>query len=170
MLPKDPWLDLALDGVNTPEADRVRAFRMLMNEGTRLRGLLDRTLAPSGLTSQQGAMLSWIQAQPRPPTISAVAAGLGMTHQNVKQIAAALARKGFVTIEVGEHDRRARHLVRTDHHHRFWQARNPDDFSAVQGWTAAWSDAEVQQLLHLLARLHRHLDGDGARSGGTCQD
>ena len=48
MSTKTQWLDQSLDGVEPAQADRVRVFRMLMLEGARLRGLLDRALAPSG--------------------------------------------------------------------------------------------------------------------------
>lgn len=161
------WLDLSLDGLPPAEADRIRVFRMLMLEGARLRGLLDRVLAPSGVTAQQGAMLSWIQAQPAAPTLSAVAAGLAMTHQNAKQIVLALQRKGLLEIRVDTADRRARRLVLTEAHHRFWRERNPDDFAAVQRWMAAWSDAEVRQVLRALRRLHRHLDAERDGEGET---
>ena len=158
MNPTTQWLDTALDGVDPVLADRVRAFRLLLLGGSRLRGLLDRALAPSGVTAQQGALLSWIDAQPAPPTLTEVARGLGMTHQNVKQIVLALQRKGFLDLQVDPHDRRVRRLLLTAQHHTFWRQRNPDDFAAVQTWLAAWTDTEVQQVLHLLLRLHRHLD------------
>lgn len=158
MKPTTQWLDTALDGVDTPQANRVRAFRLLLHGGSRLRGLLDRVLAPSGVTAQQGALLSWIHAQPAPPTLTEVARGLGMTHQNVKQIVLALQRKGFLDLQVDTQDRRVRRLQLTARHHAFWQQRNPDDFAAVQTWLAAWTDDDVEQVLQLLLRLHRHLD------------
>ena len=161
MSKNDPWLDLSLEALPPAGADRVRVFRLLVLEGARLRGLLDKALAPSGITAQQGALLSWIQAQAAPPTLSEVAAGLRMTHQNVKQIALALQRKGFVDIQVDTADRRARRLVLTRLHHRFWRERNPDDFAAVQDWMAVWNDAEVRRVLLLLRRMHRHLDARG---------
>lgn len=154
----DDWLNVALEGVSVADADRIRAFRLLMLEGVRLRGLLDKALAGSGLTAQQGALLSWIQAQPEPPTLMGVATGLGMTHQNVKQIVLALERKGLVEIQIAPNDRRARRLVLTDQHHRLWRERNPGDFSAVLGWMSSWNDDEVRQVVQLLLRLHRHLD------------
>jgi len=147
------WLNLSLDEVERAAADRVRAFRMLMMGGTRLRGLLDRALAPSGVTTQQGVLLSWIESQPAPPTITAVAAGVGMTHQNVKQIALALVRKGFLEIAVDARDRRSRRLHLTEHHHRFWRQRNPSDFIEVQAWTAGLSDKEVATTIKLLKQL-----------------
>lgn len=158
MSSNDQWLDLSLQGHAPAVADRVRAFRLLLVEGARLRTLLDKALAPTGVTAQQGALLSWIEAQPEPPTVSAVALGLSMTHQNVKQIASALQRKGLLDIAVDARDRRVRRLKLTARHHEFWRRRNPDDFAAVQAWMAAWSDAEVRQALRLLRRLHRHLD------------
>jgi DNA-binding MarR family transcriptional regulator len=162
MSTKDQWLNLALEGVDAAQADRVRAFRMLVLEGARLRALLDKVLAPSGLTAQQGALLAWIEAQEEAPMISGVAAGMGMTHQNVKQIALALQRKGFLDIQVCVQDRRSRRLVLTPLHRRFWARRNADDFSAVQAWMAVWSDAEVKQAVRLLRRLHKHLDAQSA--------
>lgn len=161
----DQWLDLSLQGLSPESADRIRAFRLLLLEGSRLRALLERTLAPSGITVQQGAMLQWIQAQPEPPTMSAVATGLSMTHQNVKQIALALQRKGLLDIQVCDIDRRARRLVLTPQHHRFWRSRNAGDFESVQQWMAAWNEAEVKKAIALLRKLHRHLDAQGQAEG-----
>lgn len=161
------WLDLALGDLPPADAQRVRAFRLLLAQAGRLRALLDRELASSGITTQQGALLSWIEAQSKPPTLSAVAAGLAMTHQNAKQIAAALQRKGFLAMEVDPGDRRARRLHLTEQHRQFWQQRNPGDFAAVLRWTAVWNDEEVRQLVDLLGRLHRHLQAGEAQARGT---
>lgn len=166
MSPDRQWLEASLEGVPAAQAQCVRAFRLLMVQGALLRGLLDRELAPSGVTAQQGAMLSWIDAQPEPPTISAVAAGMAMTHQNVKQIASALARKGFLEIVVDAADRRARRLVPAARHRRFWKRRNADDFAAVQTWLSVWTDEEVSAVVELLRRLHRHLQVQARTADG----
>lgn len=151
------WLELGLEGLEVSQAERIRAFRLLVLSGALLRQRLDRDLAPSGVTTQQGAMLQWIEAQPEPPTLSAVAAGLGMTHQNVRQIVSALERKGFVEIVVDQNDRRARRLMLTAHHRRFWKRRNPHDLPNVAAWTEAWNDDDVHQAVALLRRLVRSL-------------
>jgi DNA-binding MarR family transcriptional regulator len=151
------WLNLGLDALPLAQANRIRAFRLLLSEAAQLRGKLDRELAPNGVTSQQGAMLQWIEAQSEPPTIGEAAAGLRMTHQNVKQIALALERKGFVEIAADEHDGRVRRLRLTTHHRRFWKRRNPNDFASIESWTAVWSDEEIAILVALLSRLHHHL-------------
>lgn len=151
------WLDLGLEALPKPRAERVRLFRVLLAASAQLRGRLDRELAPSGLTSQQATLLHAIEVQPEPPTLSVVARALGMTHQNVKQLALVLERKGFIEIAVDPLDRRARRLHLTPLHHRFWQQRNPGDFSSVEAWTAVLTDAEVRTAVRLLSKLRDRL-------------
>ena len=152
----DQWLELGLAGLPTERAQRVRLLRMLFATASVLRGRLDRLLAPTGITSQQAAMLQLIEAQAAAPTISFVAQAMGMTQQNVKQIALALERKGFLEIAVDTADRRARRLVLTEHHHAFWQQRNPSDFASVEDWTAALSDDQIDTAVALLVKLKAH--------------
>jgi DNA-binding MarR family transcriptional regulator len=155
----DLWLDLGLDAMPAAQAQRVRLLRLVLATATVLRGQLDRALAPSGITSQQAAMLQLIEAQAQAPTISFVALALGMTHQNVKQIALSLQKKGFIEIVVDAADRRSRRLQLTAHHHRFWRARNAGDFVSVEAWTAGLSDAEVADTVQLLAKLKARAKG-----------
>jgi len=157
-----PWLDLGLDALPGRQAERVRLFRLLFATSTQLRNRLDRELAPSGVTSQQAAMLQMIEAQPQAPTLSEVARALGMTHQNAKQIALVLERKGFVEITVDTADRRARRLQLTAHHHRFWGQRNAADFTRVEAWTAALSDGEIRTVVRLLGKLRSNLAADAS--------
>ena len=105
------WLDLGLEALPPTRANRVRLFRLLLATAARLRAELDRELAASGITTQQGALLQCVQAQPEPPTMGVVAQAMAMSHQNVKQLALVLQRKGFLDIEVDAADRRARRLV-----------------------------------------------------------
>jgi DNA-binding MarR family transcriptional regulator len=147
------WLDLGLDALPTAQAARVRLFRVMSATAAQMRSRMEREMAASGITLQQAALLQFIQAQALPPTIGTVATGLSMTHQNVKQIALVLERKGFLTITVDAHDRRARRLATTARHRRFWARRNPGDFDLVQTWTAGLNDDEVAQAVHLLGKL-----------------
>lgn len=153
MKPNRQWLDLGLDALPAARADRVRLFRLLLLTAARMRAALDRELASSGITTQQAALLQCVQAQPEAPTMGAVALAMSMTHQNVKQIALALQRKGFLDIAVDPSDRRARRLVLTAHHHRVWARRNPQDFRTVEALSADLGDAEVRTLVRLLTRL-----------------
>jgi DNA-binding MarR family transcriptional regulator len=147
------WLESGLQSLPPEQAARVRLFRSLIAGAAMLRARQDREMAATGITTQQAAMLQFIEAQAEPPMIGAVAAGLSMTHQNVKQIALALQRKGFLRIEVDAQDRRARRLVTTALHRSFWAQRNPDDFAHVQAWTSGLSDGEVTEAVRLLRKL-----------------
>lgn len=151
------WLEHGLDRLPADQAARVRLFRVTVTAGSMLRSRLDREMAGTGITTQQAALLQFIEAQPEPPTMGIVAAGMSMTHQNVKQIAAALERKGFLSIVVDEQDRRARRLVVSARHRRFWARRNPADFEHVQAWTAGLDDREVEQAVAVLSKLVRGL-------------
>lgn len=147
------WLEAGLQSLPPEQAARVRLFRALSAGAGLLRARQDREMAATGITTQQAAMLQFIEAQAEPPMIGAVATGLSMTHQNVKQIARVLERKGFLKIEIDALDRRARRLVTTLRHRRFWARRNPDDFARVQAWTAGLNDKEVAEAVHLLRKL-----------------
>jgi DNA-binding MarR family transcriptional regulator len=164
------WLEHGLDGLPPELASRVRLFRLAVACGAALRNRLDREMAGTGITTQQGALLQFIESCGEAPTMGTVAQGLSMTHQNVKQIALVLERKGFLVIEVDEQDRRARRLRLTARHRRFWARRNPGDFSHVQQWTAGLSDAEVHQACELLRKLFASvpaLEPDGPDEAGA---
>lgn len=154
------WLKLGLDALPAEQADRVLLVRSLIAAASMLRGRLDRAMAPSGVTTQQAALLQFVDAQAQPPTLGTVAAGLGMTHQNAKQIAAALERKGLLAIAVDPADRRARRLQPTDAMRALWAERNPGDFARVEDWTATLAADEVHQAVALLQRLISGLAAD----------
>jgi DNA-binding MarR family transcriptional regulator len=60
---------------------------------------MDQQLRPDGLTTQQAALISVVEAIGQ-PSVSQAAAVLATTHQNVKQIADPIARKGFLDAQV----------------------------------------------------------------------
>src|SRR5688572_8817506 len=80
-----------------PAADAVRCFRLIALVAQRLRYRLDRHLREDGLTTQQGFLLTVVRNRGR-PTLGEVAKAMATTHQNAKQVAAALERKGMLTI------------------------------------------------------------------------
>ncbi|MDM0074061.1 MarR family transcriptional regulator [Variovorax sp. J2P1-59] len=132
-------------------------FRLLVANGMELRTRMDRQLSDSGLTTQQAMLLQVLQGQPEAPTLKQLATTLAMSHQNLKQIASALERKGFLEIVPDERDGRVRRLRLTTQHHQFWKRRNQDDHAEVAQWTAALSLAEVRVLVRGLDKLHQAL-------------
>ncbi|MBF9132423.1 MarR family transcriptional regulator [Plantactinospora sp. S1510] len=130
----------------------VRAFRLVLLLGQRMRYLMDERLRPDGLTTQQAALLTAVLALGR-PTLTEAAAALGSTHQNVAQLVAALTRKGLLRVESDPADRRRRRLVGTEANAEYWRNRDDDDHSAVADWFAALRPAEIVLLCELAERV-----------------
>lgn len=137
-------------------ADAVRCFRLMTLASQRLRYLYDQRLRDEGLTMQQGILLSFVRAHGS-PTLGEAAKSLATSHQNAKQIALAVARKGLIRIVDDENDRRARRLIATKAGQRGWHQRNADDFAAIGQWFAGLSRREQQKLAAMLVRLIRGL-------------
>jgi DNA-binding MarR family transcriptional regulator len=87
------------------------------------------------------------------PTLGEVATAMSTTHQNAKQVALALARKGMVRFVADETDARMKRLAATAAGERGWEDRNAGDFAAISRWFAALSRDDQQALAGLLSRL-----------------
>lgn len=85
-----------LDGALAEEADRVLLFRLVLSITAEFRRRMDRRLAEDGLTTQQAMLLHIVEAQTSPLALTKLASLLAMSHQNVKQLAIAPQRKGFL--------------------------------------------------------------------------
>jgi DNA-binding MarR family transcriptional regulator len=132
--------------------DAVRSFRLISYIGQRLRYLFDRRLREEGLTSQQGFLLTVVRMHGR-PTLGEVATAMSTTHQNAKQVASALERKGMVRFVADDSDGRVRRLEPTEIGERGWEERNAEDFAAIAGWFADLSRNEQKVLVRLLSKL-----------------
>jgi DNA-binding MarR family transcriptional regulator len=139
-------------------ATRIRTFRLILVLAQRLRALMDQRLRPDGLTTQQAALITVVDAFGT-PSLKQVAAALSTTHQNAKQIAVALERKGFLEIAPDPADRRVRRLATTAKSRDYWSRRSPDDHELVLDWFAALSEPEVELLFELLLRVEARARG-----------
>lgn len=139
--------------MGSDRALRIRTIRLLFVLSQRLRNVLDRVLADSGLTAQQAAVLTAVRSRGA-PSFKEVAEAIGTSHQNVKQLAVALERKGFLTISPDPHDRRARRLQATAKNHRYWAARDPRDHDELLELFADLNRAEAKALFELLDRVY----------------
>lgn len=120
-----------LDAIN----DKTFLFGMLFAAANKLDTLLDRELNPFGLTSKQWFLLVTIDVMfDGPPTIKQAAKEMGSSHQNVKQVALKLERKGLLRLEKDAKDARATRLVLTEKAREFWngtQRRGEEFVEAV---------------------------------------
>jgi DNA-binding MarR family transcriptional regulator len=143
------------------------AFRLVIVLATQLRALMDRRLSSSDLTTQQAALLSVALAAEAPPTQGELAAALGVSHQNVRQLTASLERKGFLGIEADPEDRRVKRFAPTKTVKSLFARRNTEDFAAVASWFSNLDSREVTTLVELLARLSGSIAEERARDART---
>lgn len=135
-------------------ATRVRTFRLVLSLAQRMRTLVDARLRDDGLTTQQAWLISIVDGLGS-PSLSEVAREFGTTHQNARQVADSLERKGFLRIVADEHDARVRRLHTTERSHAYWRRRSAGDQEHVAGWFDDLSADEVTTLFNLLGRVSR---------------
>jgi DNA-binding MarR family transcriptional regulator len=142
-------------------ATRVRTFRLILVVAQTMRTMMDDLLRADGLTTQQAALISVAEALSG-PSLSSAAAALGTTRQNVKQVARALERKGFLRVVPDVDDARVRRLIVTEKSREHWRGRSGEDQRTVAGWFGVLSDDEAATLFELLSRLDAGVRaGDG---------
>jgi DNA-binding MarR family transcriptional regulator len=142
-------------------AKRIRLFRLVLMVAHSMRTRMDEALRGDGLTTQQAALITAVEAMGS-PSLTQAAAVLGTTHQNLRQLADALARKGFLRIEQDPADGRVRRLVTTPKSDAYWRRRSPADYVRVYGWFDGLSEDEVAALFELLWRVGENLRTDGS--------
>lgn len=132
-------------------------FRLILALSMDLRSRMDARLAEIGLTTQQAAVLTFVETAPTPPAQGDVARFLGTTHQNARQVLDSLVRKGLVAIDPDPTDRRVRRVRCTSSVAATFAERDAADHAAVRGWLDALTDDELRQVGALLARAGRAL-------------
>ena len=146
-------------------ATRIRTFRLIIVLAQELRTRMDQLLREDDLTTQQAALVTVIYAL-NEPSIGQAAEALGTTHQNIRQLADALERKGFVRIAADPADRRIRRLATTPQSDATWQRRGHADQRRVLEWFAKLTVVEAQDLFRLLLKTQASVravatDGNG---------
>jgi DNA-binding MarR family transcriptional regulator len=141
-------------------AMRIRLFRLMLGVAQGMRTRMDEVLRPDGLTTQQAALITAVEALST-PSLTQAAELLGTTHQNLRQVADALVRKGFLRIVQDAQDGRVRRLVTTEKSDAYWGRRSPADYERVYGWFAGLTEDEVRTLFELLWRVGERLRAEG---------
>jgi DNA-binding MarR family transcriptional regulator len=131
----------------------VVTFQLILALAQQMRTLMDQRLRPDGLTTQQAALLTVVDTFGDPPTLSRVAAALSTSHQNARQIADALVRKGMLAYEADPSDARVRRLRTTTTNAAYWSRRNAADYDAVGAWFDDLTPGETRTLHALLTRV-----------------
>jgi len=137
--------------INEP---RIDSFPLLLFLCHRLEYIADSELKKDDLTTKQYLTVVVIEnLYSHPPSISELAESLSTTHQNIKQIALQLQKKGFIKIDRDENDKRTWRLNVTEKNKAYWRSRAKEHEAIVRSFFASLTDNEIQTFSALLLRL-----------------
>lgn len=139
--------------------DRRFIFGSLFLIAGELQTLMDRELADHEMTSRQWFLSCVIDNFfDSPPTLNEVAAVMGSSHQNVKQVALKLQKKGFLKMTRDPRDARAIRLELTKKSSAFWEARQEQAEKFMGKLFSNLSVREANALRKGLTKLQANLD------------
>jgi DNA-binding MarR family transcriptional regulator len=125
----------------------------------RWRYFIDKELEPDNITMKQWLMLIVIASGFKtPPSIQEAADAMSTTHQNVKQIAAGLERRGFMTLERDPDNKRIIRLKVTDRCRALFQSREENDKKAMYSMFENLTDDEMKALFNIIAKMEHRAD------------
>ena len=131
-------------------------FSTLFIAGNQLQTLFDNHIPQVSL--KQFMLLTLVRQADAPLTLTRLGALLGCSRQNVKKLAAVLARKGLLSLAPDPEDSRASAVRLTEQGERFFQV----EFAAYQQELchlfAVYSDQELETLFRLLSRLYQGIE------------
>ena len=147
--------DLVRKFSSTAEDREKAIFSTLFIAGNRLQTLFDSRIPE--VTLKQFMLLTLVKQSPEPMTLTRLGEMLGCSRQNVRKLADALQKKGFVHIEPG-HDSRSLCLVPTEKMNEYFER----DFSRYQQELKylfeVYSEEEVATLFTLMMKLYAGID------------
>lgn len=131
-------------------------FSTLFIATNRLQTIFDNHVPEISL--KQFMLLSVIRHSAEPLTFTQTGALLGCSRQNVKKVAEALARKGFVTIEQSPLDTRAMCILPTERAEDFFQNAFDTYRRELRYLFDVYTDDEIHILFDLLMKLYAGID------------
>lgn len=131
----------------------AEAFERLLILSHQMELAMDRLLRQDQLTAKQFQMIATIEKRfTSPPSIMEVAQKIGTTHQNIKQLALQLEKRGYLEIFRDEMDRRVSRLRLTEKNTCYWKEKAPDHMRFMKDIFATLDDEELDGLNHSLEK------------------
>lgn len=148
--------DLIVRFSSDTEHQQKAIFSSLFILTNRLQTLFDCHIPE--LSLKQFMVLSIAQQSDVPMTFTQLGHLLGCSRQNIKKLAEALQKKGFVSIEQSPRDARALHICPTSWAQQYFQ----EVFSVYQAELAelfsVYTQEEISSLFGLLSRMYEGID------------
>ena len=125
----------------------------------KLQYITDYELGKYDLTTKQFLVLAAVDtAFNHPPTLNEVAIVLSTSHQNVKQLANQLEKKGFLELVNDPSDRRKLLMRTTEKNRAFWDSHADANMDFFRKLFSELSREEVEQIYLLLSKLMASFD------------
>ena len=142
----------------------------------RWRYFVEKELEPDGITAKQWLMAIVVgNGFQSPPSIQEVADALSTTHQNVKQIADGMEKRGFMRLWRDEKNKRIIRLQITEKCGAMFKDREEKDVMSIKSMFENLTDEEMAALFNIIAKMEHRASElyDGAKaskSGKTWED
>ncbi|MFW9889302.1 MAG: MarR family winged helix-turn-helix transcriptional regulator [Candidatus Thorarchaeota archaeon] len=138
----------------------AEVFSYLFVLAQRMEYITDTFLKKDDLTTKQLLTLLAIgNAFELAPSVSEVADVLSTSHQNVKQIALNLEKRGFVKIVKDPTDGRRKLLRLTEANDKFWEAREKENYDNMKKLFSTLNKKEVDEFHRLLLKSLTGIQG-----------
>lgn len=149
--------------INRRDNQKVRddiddVFTKIFLLSLRLENIGNRTLKMDLLTIKQFLLIASIESFDEPPSIREVANMVSTSHQNVKEIADRLEKRGFIRIEQDEKDKRILRLKTTEKNARYWASRLDEHEDVIFAMFNPFTDREIHTFKVLINKFLGHLE------------
>ena len=150
------YMDLIQRFSASTEQRQKAIFSTLFIASNRLQTLFDNHIPEISL--KQFMLLSMVRQGEGPMTLTQLGQMLGCSRQNIKKLAHALERKGFVTIQQSEQDARAFCIGTTPKVEVFFQ-REFAQYQTELGYLfEVYTPEEIEMLFTLLTKLYAGIE------------
>lgn len=141
---------------DSTERQEKAIFNTLLIAGNRLQTIFDSRIPE--ITLKQFLLLSMIRQSEEKLSFTQLGSLLGCSRQNIKKLAQALEKKGFVTIVQSEEDPRAFWICPTECVDRFFQREFSPYQEELKYLFQVYTEEEIQLLFTLLVKLYDGID------------
>ncbi len=152
---------------STTENQRKAIFSTLFIAGNKLQTIFDNHIPVVSL--KQFMLLSIVRQSERQLTFTQLGDLLGCSRQNIKKLADALMKKGFITIQQSPHDTRAMCICPTQKVNSYFEADFLKYQEELKYLFEVYTDKEIETLFNLLTKLYAGIENLEKKARGMGQ-
>ncbi len=148
--------DLIARFSHTSESQSKAIFSTLFIASNRLQTIFDRHIPQ--ITLKQFMLLSVVRQSEEQLTLTRLGELLGCSRQNIKKLADALEKKGFITLRQSSQDPRAMAIVPAERLTDFFQNSFSKYQEELKYLFEVYTPEELETLFSLLSKLYEGID------------